>query len=328
MSLIVQKFGGSSLSDNAKLLRVAHIIQKTRAEGCDVIAVLSARGDETDRLLAAAQSVRLQPDARELDMLLATGEQASVALCAMALGSLGVPAVSLCAWQVPILSDGVHTDARIMRIGHERIETELRAHRVVLVAGFQAVDETGDVTTLGRGGSDTSAVALAAAFHADRCQIFTDVDGIYTTDPRRCPAAQRLENITFAQMYHLASEGAQVLHARSVALAQRAGVEIEVRSCSAGSVGSRVTAQADARDIAGVTVRADGEDAVITAVGNALPSESVERQAADALTRAEIPLRGMQEGEGSFSLAVPAQDADAALCAVHGALFPPQAEQL
>ena len=324
MSLIVQKFGGSSLSDDAKLLRVAHIMQKTRAAGNDVIAVLSARGDETDRLLAAARSLQAQPDGRELDMLLSTGEQASVALCAMALCGLGVPAVSLCAWQVPILSDGVHGDACITDVGHERIEAELEAGRVVLVAGFQAVDGAGDVTTLGRGGSDTSAVALAAAFHADRCQIYTDVDGIYTTDPRRCPAARRLAQISFAQMYRLAAEGAQVLHARSVALARRTGVEIEVRSCAEGSAGSRVTATAEARDLAGVTVRTEGDTAVITTVGRALPAESAEHLSVDALTRQEIPLLELREGEESFSLSVPAQDADAALCAVHGALFPPQ----
>lgn len=324
MSLIVQKFGGSSLSSAGKVLHVAHIIQRTRAAGHRVIAVLSAQGDTTDVLLDRAHELAAQPDPRELDMLLAAGEQMSVALCAIALRRLDVPAVSLCAWQVPICSDGTHTDARIERIGHERVKAELDAQRVVLVAGFQAVDEAGDLTTLGRGGSDTSAVALAEAFHAELCQIYTDVDGIYTTDPRICPQARRIDCLPYAQMHLLASRGAQVLHARSVALAQRAGVTVEVRSCEPDSRGSRVTAQAPAADVVGVTKRAGAQTglAEITAVGGALPSAAHERLAIAALERAGIAVRAVEAGADHFALLVDIGRADEALCLVHGALFP------
>ena len=197
MSLIVQKFGGSSVRDAQRLRNVAGIIAETYLEGNDVIVVLSAQGDTTDDLIAKAGEINPRASKREVDQLLSTGEQISVALCAMALESMGLPCVSLTAWQVGIQSTTVHGDARIKKIDPERIQAELDQHRIVIVAGFQGVDRNGDVTTLGRGGSDTSAVALAAAFRADLCQIYTDVDGVYTTDPRIVSNARKLAEITY-----------------------------------------------------------------------------------------------------------------------------------
>ena len=178
MSLIVQKFGGSSVKDAKHIRNVAGIIAETYLQGNDVIVVLSAQGDTTDDLIAKAEEINPHASKREMDMLLSTGEQISVALCAMALEGMGLPCVSLAAWQVSIQSTSVHSDARIKKIDSERIQAELDQHRIVIVTGFQGVDRNGDVTTLGRGGSDTSAVALAAAFRADLCQIYTDVDGV------------------------------------------------------------------------------------------------------------------------------------------------------
>ena len=191
MGLIVQKFGGSSVRDRERLLRAMRIVRRTWEQGDDVVVVLSAQGDTTDALLARARELTEEPPPRELDALLATGETASVALGAIALASLGVPAVSLSGWQVPVGTDGTHGGANVRSVGAERIRQELAQRRVVLAAGFQGVDAAGDVTTLGRGGSDTSAVALAAFLGAERCIIYTDVDGVYTTDPRVCPTARR-----------------------------------------------------------------------------------------------------------------------------------------
>ena len=220
MSLIVQKFGGSSVRDAQRIRNVAGIIAETYLEGNDVLVVLSAQGDTTDDLIAKAEEINSHPSKREMDMLLATGEQISVALCAMALESMGLPCVSLTAWQVGIQTTAVHGDARIKRIDSERVQAELDQHRIVLITGFQGMDRAGDVTTLGRGGSDTSAVALAAAFRAKLCQIYTDVDGVYTADPRIVPNARHLDEITYDEMLELASQGAGVLHNRSVELAK------------------------------------------------------------------------------------------------------------
>ena len=206
MSLIVQKFGGTSVKDAQRIRNVAGIISETYLAGNDVIVVLSAQGDTTDDLIAKAKEINPRASKREMDMLLSTGEQISVALCAMALESMGLPCVSLAAWQVGIQSTSVHSDARIKKIDSERIQSELDQHRIVIVTGFQGVDRNGDVTTLGRGGSDTSAVALAAAFRADLCQIYTDVDGVYTTDPRIVPTARKLEEITYDEMLELAKK--------------------------------------------------------------------------------------------------------------------------
>ena len=240
MSLIVQKFGGSSVRDAERIRNVAGIIAETYLQGNDVIVVLSAQGNTTDDLIANAKEVNLHPSKREMDMLLSTGEQISVALCAMALEAMGLPCVSLTAWQVGIQTTKVHSDARIKKIDTERIKSELDQHRIVLVTGFQGVDRLGDVTTLGRGGSDTSAVALAAAFRADLCQIYTDVDGVYTTDPRIVPNARKLDEITYDEMLELASQGAGVLHNRSVELAKKFRVDLEVLSSLERKPGTKV----------------------------------------------------------------------------------------
>ena len=240
MSLIVQKFGGSSVRDAQRIRNVAGIIAETYLEGNDVLVVLSAQGDTTDDLIAKAEEINSHPSKREMDMLLSTGEQISVALCAMALESMGLPCVSLTAWQVGIQTTAVHGDARIKRIDSERVQAELDQHRIVLITGFQGMDRAGDVTTLGRGGSDTSAVALAAAFRAKLCQIYTDVDGVYTADPRIVPNARHLDEITYDEMLELASQGAGVLHNRSVELAKKFRVNLEVLSSLERKPGTKV----------------------------------------------------------------------------------------
>ena len=240
MSLIVQKFGGSSVRDAQRIRNVAGIIAETYLEGNDVLVVLSAQGDTTDDLIAKAEEINSHPSKREMDMLLSTGEQISVALCAMALESMGLPCVSLTAWQVGIQTTAVHGDARIKRIDSERVQAELDQHRIVLITGFQGMDRAGDVTTLGRGGSDTSAVALAAAFRAKLCQIYTDVDGVYTADPRIVSNARHLDEITYDEMLELASQGAGVLHNRSVELAKKFRVDLEVLSSLERKPGTKV----------------------------------------------------------------------------------------
>ncbi|WP_295763256.1 aspartate kinase [uncultured Oscillibacter sp.] len=254
MSLIVQKFGGSSVRDAKRIQNVARIIAETYVKGDDVIVVLSAQGDTTDDLIEKAAEINPNASKREMDMLLSTGEQVSVALCAMALEAMGLPCVSLAAWQVGIQSTAVHTDARIRKIDSERIQAELDQHRIVIVTGFQGVDRNGDVTTLGRGGSDTSAVALAAAFRAKLCQIYTDVDGVYTADPRVVPAARKMEEITYDEMLELASQGAQVLHNRSVELAKKFRVALEVLSSLERKPGTKVkeVTKVEKTNIAGV----------------------------------------------------------------------------
>lgn len=281
MGLIVQKFGGSSVRDRERLLRAMRIVRRTWEQGDDVVVVLSAQGDTTDALLARARELTEEPPLRELDALLATGETASVALGAIALASLGVPAVSLSGWQVPVGTDGT------------------------------------------RGGSDTSAVALAAFLGAERCIIYTDVDGVYTTDPRVCPTARRLAAVSCDQMLRLAANGAQVLHDRSVALAARHGVTVEVRSCEEGSVGTLVVPHVEeSREVTGVTRSRRGEVTRVTAIGRALPSLAAIRAAVSALEAAGITVLGLEEGEQRVTLLVKRDDEDAALCAVHDALVP------
>ena len=230
MALIVQKFGGTSVKDRTRIFNVARIVANTRNAGNDVVVVVSAQGDTTDDLIAKAAEITADPSHREMDMLLASGEQISIALLAMALQEIGVSAVSLTGWQAGFVTDRAYSKARIKRMDTERVESELARNRVVVVAGFQGLNRSDDITTLGRGGSDTSAVALAAALHADRCQIYTDVEGVFTADPRKIRKATKLQEITFDEMLELASLGAQVLNNRSVELAKKYGVELEVLS--------------------------------------------------------------------------------------------------
>ena len=230
MALIVQKFGGSSVKDRDRIFNVARIVANTHNAGNDVVVVVSAQGDTTDDLITKAAEISHDPSAREMDMLLATGEQISISLLAMALNEIGCHAISLTGWQAGFRTDRAYTKARITRLETERISSELERNRVVVVAGFQGLNKLDDITTLGRGGSDTSAVAIAAALHALRCQIFTDVEGVYTADPRKVRNTRKLQEITFDEMLELASLGAQVLNNRSVELAKKYNVELEVLS--------------------------------------------------------------------------------------------------
>ena len=238
--LIVQKFGWSSVADATKIMRVAGIIADSFCEGNDVVVVLSAQGDTTDDLLEKAAEINPNPSKRELDVLLSTGEQISVALMSMALEKMGLPVVSLTGWQVQISTNFDYGNARIRSVSTERIRQELDKRRIVIVTGFQGVNGTGDITTLGRGGSDTSAVAVAASLHADKCQIFTDVEGVFTADPRKVQGARKLDEITYDEMMERASLGAQVLHNRSVEMANRYGVNLEVLSSYERKPGTKV----------------------------------------------------------------------------------------
>ncbi|MTZ12335.1 aspartate kinase [Stutzerimonas degradans] len=228
MALIVQKFGGTSVGSVERIEQVAEKIKKFRDGGDDIVVVVSAMSGETNRLIDLAKQISDQPVARELDVMVSTGEQVTIALLAMALIKRGVPAVSFTGNQVRILTDSAHTKARILQIDSQRIQRELKAGRVVVVAGFQGVDGKGNITTLGRGGSDTTGVALAAALKADECQIYTDVDGVYTTDPRVVAKARRLDKITFEEMLEMASLGSKVLQIRAVEFAGKYSVPLRV----------------------------------------------------------------------------------------------------
>ena len=264
MALIVQKFGGSSVRDRDRIFNVARIVSNTRKAGNDVVVVVSAQGDTTDDLIEKAKEITHNPSAREMDMLLATGEQISIALLTMALNELGCNAISLTGWQAGFRTDRAYTKARITRLETERISSELERNRVVVVAGFQGLNKSDDITTLGRGGSDTSAVAIAAALHADRCQIFTDVEGVYTADPRKVRNTRKLQEITFDEMLELASLGAQVLNNRSVELAKKYNVELEVLS-SMNPVPGTVVKEV-ANDMEGMLIKGVAKDTDVAVV--------------------------------------------------------------
>lgn len=238
--LIVQKFGGTSVADPDRIFNVAGIIAEKFKEGHDVIAVVSAQGDTTDELIEKAREINRDASRREMDMLLSAGEQISAALLAMAIEKLGYPVISLLGWQAGFNTNSAYGSARIKRINTERIRAELDKRKIVIVAGFQGINRHGDITTLGRGGSDTSAVGIAAALGADLCQIFTDVDGVYTADPRKVPTAFKLDEITYDEMLELATLGAQVLNNRSVELAKKYNIELEVLSSIAKVPGTMV----------------------------------------------------------------------------------------
>ena len=230
MMLIVQKYGGTSLADAQRIQAAARTIADLARQGIRVVVVVSAQGDTTDLMIEKAIQVNVRGSAREMDAYLAAGEQMSAGLMAMAIGALGVPAISLTGYQAGIETDGIHGNARIQKVTPDRIQKELEQGNMVVVAGFQGMDSDGDITTLGRGGSDTTAVALAAALNADRCQIFTDVDGIYDRDPRKYTDAIRFSRISYEKMLRLIENGAQVLHDRSVELARDHGMKIQVLS--------------------------------------------------------------------------------------------------
>ena len=240
MGLIVQKFGGSSVADADRIRNVARIITETYRRGHNVVAVLSAQGDTTDDLIAKAAEINPHASKREMDMLLSTGEQISCSLCAMAIETMGYLVISLTGWQAGVRTNSAYGDARIKRIETERILAELDKRCIVIVTGFQGINKYDDITTLGRGGSDTSAVALASVLHADLCQIYTDVDGVYTADPRLVKDAYKLDEITYDEMLELATLGAQVLHNRSVEMAKRYNINLEVLSSFSGQSGTIV----------------------------------------------------------------------------------------
>ena len=246
MALIVQKYGGTSVGSVERIKNVAKRVAKARAEGHDVVVVVSAMSGETNRLVALAQEIQEIPDPREFDVILSTGEQVTIGLLAMALKSIGVEAKSYTGWQVALKTDNAHTKARIEDIDDAKMRADLQDGKVVIVAGFQGVSGNGDITTLGRGGSDTSAVALAAALKADECQIYTDVDGAYTTDPRVVPEARRMETVTFDEMLELASLGSKVLQIRSVEFAGKYKVRLRVlSSLTEGGDGTLITFEED-----------------------------------------------------------------------------------
>ena len=249
MPLLIQKYGGTSLADADKILVAASKAIRAHRSGAQVVVVVSARGHTTDELIETARQLSLRPPARELDMLLSTGEQVSVALMAIAIQALGVPAISFTGAQIGLVTDSLHTKARIRNISTERIAHALNEGKIGIVAGFQGIDDNQDITTLGRGGSDTTAVALAAVLGADACEIYTDVDGVYTTDPRVVPQARKVDRISYDEMLELASLGAGVMHSRSIEFAKKYGVPIHVRSASIEDTGTWIVADVDARHL-------------------------------------------------------------------------------
>ncbi|MBQ7043187.1 MAG: aspartate kinase [Clostridia bacterium] len=270
MGLIVQKFGGSSVANAERVMNVAKIVTDTYKQGNDVVVVVSAQGDTTDDLIAKAKEINPGAPKREMDMLMAAGEQISIALLAMAIEKLGYNAISLLGWQAGFSTDSVYSAARIKKVDTKRLKTELGNKKIVIVAGFQGLNKYDDVTTLGRGGSDTSAVAIAAALHADKCQIFTDVDGVYTADPRKVKNAKRLPEITYDEMLELATLGAQVLNNRSVEMAKKYNVQLEVISSLNPIPGTMVkeTAKMEKMLVRGVTKDADASRISITGLND------------------------------------------------------------
>lgn len=267
MALIVQKFGGSSVANAERVMNVARIVTDTYKEGNSVVVVVSAQGDTTDDLIEKAQEINPRASKREMDMLLTAGEQISISLLAMAIESLGYPAISLLGWQAGFYTNSAYGSARIHNVNGERIQSEIDKKKIVIVAGFQGINKYDDLTTLGRGGSDTSAVAIAAALHADRCQIFTDVTGVFSADPRKVHNAVKLKDITYDEMLEFATLGAQVLNNRSVEMAKKYNVELEVLSSLVREPGTivREVANMEKMLIRGVTK--DTDVARISVVG-------------------------------------------------------------
>ncbi|MGM9915924.1 aspartate kinase [Anaerotignum sp.] len=318
--LIVQKYGGSSVADAEKVFNVAKRIMRTRMEGNDVVVVLSAQGKTTDGLIAKAKEINPKPSRREMDMLLSTGEQQSVALMAMAISAIGGRAVSLNASQVGIETTNTYSNARIRTINTERIENELDEGSIVLVTGFQGVNQIGDTTTLGRGGSDTSAVALAAALHADICEIYTDVEGVYTADPRVVPDAVKLDEISYDEMLELASLGAKVLHSRSVEVAKKYNVKLVVRSSMSEAEGTEVKEDVKMERMLVSGVAADKKVSRISIMGiNDEPGKAFEIFSLMAKEKVSVDIilqSTGQDGKQNISFTIGEDDLDIALKAL------------
>lgn len=318
--LVVKKFGGTSVANKERIYNVAKRCIKDYQAGNDVVVVLSAMGKRTDELIAMAHDINPNPSKREMDMLLTTGEQISVSLMAMAMGALGVPAVSLTAFQVAMHTTSAYGTARLKRIDTERIKHELDQRKIVIVTGFQGVNKYDDYTTLGRGGSDTTAVALAAALHADTCEIFTDVDGVYTADPRIVPNARKIDEITYAEMLDLATLGAGVLHNRSVEMAKKYGVKLVVRSSLSEAEGTVIKEDVNVERMLVSGVAADKNVTRISVVG--LPDKpGVAFRLFDALSNANINVDMIlqsigREGSKDITFTIPRDCTDDAVNAL------------
>lgn len=267
MALIVQKFGGSSVADADKIFNVARRVTNTYKEGNEVVVVVSAMGDTTDDLIEKANEINPNASKREMDMLLSTGEQITISLLAMAIEKMGFPVVSLTGWQIGMHTDSSYSNARIKTVDTERMQLELDKKRIVIVAGFQGINKNDDITTLGRGGSDTTAVALAAVLHADLCEIYTDVDGVYSADPRIVKNAKKMESISYDEMLELASLGANVLHNRSVEMAKKYNVKLAVRSSFTENEGTYVREVKDMEKMMVKGVSRDNDVARIALIG-------------------------------------------------------------
>ncbi len=318
--LIVQKFGGSSVADAERVRRVAGIITDTYKAGNDVIVVVSAQGDTTDDLIAKAQELNPKASKREMDMLMSAGEQISISLLAMAIEAMGYPVISLLGWQAGFQTNSNYMMARIKRIETERLQNELDKKKIIIVAGFQGINRNQDITTLGRGGSDTSAVAIAAAMKADLCQIYTDVEGVYTADPRKVENAQKLEEITYDEMLELATLGAQVLNNRSVEMAKKYNVELEVLSSIKRVPGTKVKEAVKMEKMLIKSVAKDTNVARVTLVG--LPDEpgiafKVFSRVAKAHVNVDIILQSVgRNGSKDIAFTVPADRVDDAMDAI------------
>lgn len=318
MGLIVHKYGGTSVGTLERIAEVADKVHASRRAGNSVVVVVSAMSGETDRLLAMARAIDSQPNPRELDVLLSTGEQVTIALLSMCLESKGCPARSYTGGQVHIRTDNVHNKARILDIDHRRVAKDLAEGRVVVVAGFQGIDEDGNITTLGRGGSDTTAVALAAALTADECQIYTDVDGVYTADPRMVPEARRLRHLTSEEMLELASLGAKVLQIRAVEFARKYNVPLRVLSSFVPSDGTLITHEDEDMEqplISGVAYNRD--EAKLTVLG--VPDKPgiayrILESVADASIEVDMIVQNVgEDGTTDFTFTVNRSDYEAAL---------------
>ncbi len=323
MALIVQKYGGTSVANPERIKNVAERVTKRIREGNQVIAVLSAMAGETNRLIALAQEIQDRPDPRELDVLMATGEQATIALFAMAAGGLGFHAESFLGFQVPIRTDSSHTKARITEIPCDRLRSALSSGRIPVVAGFQGVTETGAITTLGRGGSDTTAVAVAAAVGADLCEIYTDVDGVYTTDPNVCSDARKLDRITYEEMMEMASLGAKVLEIRSVEIAMLYSVPLHVRSSFSDSEGTYVVREDETMEkilVSGVTYSRNEARITITKVPDRPGiAAAIFKPISDANISVDMIIQNVREGGiTDMTFTVPRNDYEQALEIVQG----------
>ncbi len=318
MSLIVQKYGGSSVANPERIKRVAERVASYQKKGHSLVVVVSALGDTTDDLLELADQLSKNPPRRELDMLMSTGEQISVALLAMALHELGVDAISFTGYQVGIKTDSTHTKARILDISSDRIQAELKKKKTIIVAGFQGTDDNHDITTLGRGGSDLTAVALAKALAADTCEIYTDVEGIYTTDPRKVKDAQKIDRISYEEMLELASSGAQVMQSRSIEVASKYNIPLHVRSSFSKNEGTWIVKEEKSMEdvlIRGVSVSKNEAKLTVSGVPNKPGiAGRIFRALSDAGINVDVIIQNIgKKVSTDISFTVPRNEADTAV---------------